>query len=446
MNKNLNRQFALFLSILLAVLVFPAGSFAAGKIETDRPAALTVSFTDEGKAIPGAKFRVYKVADVDAYGELTLTETFAGYKNTVEGLTAMETLTEEQWVTLAATLKGYVIRDEVRPAAEGITDAEGNIAFPELTVGLYLVVGTRATTDDFYTYTPVPFMVLLPGRDSVNNDWLYELTAIPKFTKEYYPPAEEGDDYITRKVLKIWEDEGCEELRPEEIVVQLLRNGEVYDTQTLNEANFWRYAWDNLDADYEWEVVELPVEGYTVSLSRSGITFIVENKYLVPAISEDPPVQKLITGDKPESASTFTFVLKAKDPSFPMPEGSSGSEKEIKITGVGSKEFGRIVFTKPGTYVYTVHEKKGSVKGYTYDSKVYTIRYVVEEVDGELLISADLEDDQGNLCAGIEFTNQYKTPGKDLPDTGVVWWPVPVLLFCGLVFIMAGIIRRRKGS
>ena len=35
-----------------------------------------------------------------------------------------------------------------------------------------------------------------------------------------------------------------------------------------------------------------------------------------------------------------------------------------------------------------------------------------------------------------------KTPEK-LPQTGVLWWPVPVLLVCGLMLVLMGLIRRR---
>lgn len=42
-----------------------------------------------------------------------------------------------------------------------------------------------------------------------------------------------------------------------------------------------------------------------------------------------------------------------------------------------------------------------------------------------------------NVC------KSYKKPGK-LPQTGQLWWPVPVLLCCGLFCLVMGAIRRRK--
>lgn len=78
---------------------------------------------------------------------------------------------------------------------------------------------------------------------------------------------------------------------------------------------------------------------------------------------DDPPVQKIIKG-KPANANTFTFVMKANDASYPMPEGSANGEKEVFITGEGEVEFGEIVFDTAGVYEYTVVEKNTGEAGY----------------------------------------------------------------------------------
>lgn len=35
------------------------------------------------------------------------------------------------------------------------------------------------------------------------------------------------------------------------------------------------------------------------------------------------------------------------------------------------------------------------------------------------------------------------TPPEELPHTGQLWWPVPVLLGCGVVSLLIGVVRRR---
>ena len=74
--------------------------------------------------------------------------------------------------------------------------------------------------------------------------------------------------------------------------MQLLRDGRVYDTVTLSEENNWRYTWTGLDEDFTWRVVEAEVpEGYTVSVQREGITFVLTNTHL-SCTPSDPPLDR----------------------------------------------------------------------------------------------------------------------------------------------------------
>ena len=228
------------------------------------------------------------------------------------------------------------------------------------------------------------------------------------------------------------------------ITVQLLRDGEIYDTKTLNADSSWRCAWDDLSDEYEWTIVEKEVSGYSTKVIQEGITFTITNKYVVSLIAEDPPVAKKITGDTPRASSKFTFVLTAADASFPMPEGSSGKTKEITIKGAGSSEFGRITFTKPGTYTYNVSEKNTGVSGYTYDRTVYTIRYTVTEKNGKLVSERHVYETNGKEVDSPVFTNKYKKPEDKLPQTGLTWWPVPLLFCLGLAFYVVGFLSARR--
>lgn len=129
-----------------------------------------------------------------------------------------------------------------------------------------------------YNYTTEPFLVQLPVTDMASNTWQYDLT-------------------VTRKVLKVWDDSGHASGRPESITVQLLKNGKVYDTVTLNKANNWRYTWDNLpkyDTDgslIEWRIVETAVGGYTVSITQNGITTVITNTNKTNPPAPDKPSQ-----------------------------------------------------------------------------------------------------------------------------------------------------------
>ena len=272
MNKRL---ISICLSLLLVFMLLPVSALAAGRIDLDQDVSLTITYQDHGTPLSGAVFNIYLVATVNAYGELETTEQFKIFNVDIPGKA------DDTWRALASTLEGYVLRDNIAATDSGKTDRNGQIAFPtggkRLTAGLYLVLGERHTQDG-YRYDATPFMVMLPSLDKENNVWSYDVAVSPKFDRSKIPGSS-GDDTITRKVLKVWEDKGQEKDRPEEVIVQLLRDGKVFDTVTLNAANNWRYTWTALDNGYSWTVVEKETDNYTVEVTQEGITFVVKNTH-----------------------------------------------------------------------------------------------------------------------------------------------------------------------
>lgn len=82
----------------------------------------------------------------------------------------------------------------------------------------------------------------------------------------------------TVNVRKVWViDDGGE--RPDSVSVQLMRDGEPFgDPVTLNDANDWSRAWNDLESGHNWTVVELNVpDGFKATVSQSGETFTIIN-------------------------------------------------------------------------------------------------------------------------------------------------------------------------
>ena len=75
---------------------------------------------------------------------------------------------------------------------------------------------------------------------------------------------------------------------------------------------------------------------------------------------------------------------------------------------------------------------------------------MTQTADGTLDYIRTITKVGGNVVATTEFTNVYTapppvTPGPPiLPQTGMLWWPVPVLLCAGLLSLLIGISRRRR--
>lgn len=272
--------------MLLFSLLFPVSARAAGPIDVNKDVSLTISYRHDGKGISGTEFRLYRVADVDAYGAYTPSGWFSSYPIYTEGLDL------QGWRSLALTLSGYVLRDNIPATDSGNTDINGMLIFPtdaskHMKPGLYLVTSAKHSFEG-YTYTAAPFMAALPVLDKQHNDWQYALTVSPKYERE------KEVEKLTRKVLKVWDDRGSEGSRPAEVTVDLLKNGEVFDTVALNSKNNWRYTWTDLDGKYEWTVVEREVSGYIVKVEKTGVTYTVTNtKKPVPPspAPSTPPVK-----------------------------------------------------------------------------------------------------------------------------------------------------------
>ena len=262
---------ALTLALCLGALA--PGALATG-MDVSRPCSLTIVFADGDKGISGAEFELYHVGGVLESGGFKLSGDFARYGVSLEGLDS------SGWRAAAQTLAAYARRDGIAPDSRAETGRDGRALFDSLTPGLYLVTGER-TVSGGRVYTPEPFLVSLPGAGE-DGEWDYSVAARCKFDDEPKPP---DGDTVDVKVLKIWRGDAGQQ-RTEEITVQLLRDGKVYDTVTLSAENDWRHTWEGLDAAHSWQAVEkMAPEGYTVSISREGITFVITNTL---KLSEEP--------------------------------------------------------------------------------------------------------------------------------------------------------------
>ena len=134
-------------------------------------------------------------------------------------------------------------------------------------------------------------------------------------------------------------------------------------------------------------------------------TILFKNTYSVDPTDATPSVEKKITGGNPAKDSTFRFTLTGTD-NAPMPKGSADGKKTETITGEGQTDFGKITFTRAGTYTYKVTEKLGNEASYNYDSTEYTLTYKVTDVRGELKAEQSITAG-GKSVNAMVFTNEY---------------------------------------
>lgn len=162
------------------------------------------------------------------------------------------------------------------------------------------------------------------------------------------------------------------------------------------------------------------VFGLLVSL----VTAVV---FVLPVCAQNTPatveleVQKILTGDKPSAASTFTFELEAVD-GAPMPQDNT-----VTITGEGTAKFGEITYDVPEDYCYTIREKQQTITGYTMDTTVYDVTVQVTTDDQGVLTAAVYMGKDGDTAKSEKavFTNRYKAPDPGATPTAT---PTPTPL------------------
>jgi len=175
-----------------------------------------------------------------------------------------------------------------------------------------------------------------------------------------------------------------------------------------------------------------------------------------PAAMVDPPVEKTVRGNPPTSG-TFTFELRADDPSSPMPAGAVGAVKSVHIVGAGKAYFGTWSYAHEGTYRYRVSEVNTQLDGYAYDTTVYTMTDTVAADGGQLVVARVITSGSGEQVTALPFVNTYRStvptddPTQKAPQTGDVSNPVLwIALLAGagvlLIVVMWRLWRSRESG
>jgi len=174
-----------------------------------------------------------------------------------------------------------------------------------------------------------------------------------------------------------------------------------------------------------------------------------------PVNMVDPPVKKAVSGD-PSSKGIFQFALTAEDKTNPMPKESTDGKKIMTIQGEGESDFGVWSYTKRGIYHYTISEENTGQEGYTYDKTVYRITDVVEDENGQLIVTRKVTDDEKKQVDTCVFQNHYSADGfgmnkgngdesvKTGDTTNIMFFAV-ILIMTVICLLVVGIAKRKKG-
>ena len=183
------------IALILCLCLAPRSAYAASTadaktlIDTKKACSLTISYGYGETLFPGQSVKIYKVADVSADAQYTLTSPFAAFGLILNGMQ-----TKVEWDSIRTTLESHVLADSIAETATATTDALGQANFVQLTPGLYLASGLQIPG----TCSFESALVALPGLD-VEGHWQYAVTVAAKPDVLTRPEAD-----LKLKILKLW--------------------------------------------------------------------------------------------------------------------------------------------------------------------------------------------------------------------------------------------------
>lgn len=495
------------LSLMIPMALASSGTESEPPAATDPPAetsspepmkcSLTLSFTPGDKAASGVVFTLYRVADV--FPEQVKFQALEGFNyHVLEGTGT--------WAEKAGTLKGYVERDKKEPTATGTTDAEGKVSFTDLDKGIYLVVGTKTGDMSGKQYTPAPCLLTLPAFSPEANAWVTkDLTAnVKSYSSEDVGGGGGNNSPKYLEVIVKWEDNDNEAgERPDYVVVELYRKttGKVIHTVEVKAGQDWSYRWkkpwDDLEArikggsemGYRDDLISRNYEGAEDVVTKYSDKGDTRTWVLTLKLGDiDLPDDKPPTTDLEGNGEVR--VLKVWEDGDDA-EGVRPSSVTVDLVGKDGEVKNTVVLSSENNWGYTWSGLDESVQWQVVEREQdnYTVNVTVTPSgenrkthvitntystditdDGPPLI--DLPDGQDPSNPDDPFypgdpdvpkdpgfpadpANPVSTPapGEDIPDgdvplemlpqTGVLWWPVPIMALLGAALILLGYARRR---
>lgn len=392
-SKAIGRLSAVF--VILGMLFWlTAGlmlhSFAAGKGSIS-----LVCRSMEGIILPGMHWKIYHAADRKGDGQYALHGDFSKYMIVVDASSDSALAITAQTFCVYAELDQSIV-----PVAEADSNAQGDLTFENLEDGMYLVCGDTYQLGNTY-YMPSPFMIEVINAGGQG----YNMMVNPKYSVRN--DQEGGFDYT---VKKFWvNDEKVQWNRSAYVTADIYRDGEVYQTVTLNDENNWEYSWHS-DSLHEWNVVETYVPSkYYVIYRYNDRQYAIVNTY-----TDDDWATGNQTTDRYHGQITDTVAPPDTKPSTQDTGQNTGTVVETTYFNTGSGE-----------------EMTSSVSN-----------------SG----SSSNPDSSDQTASRLSSTTRTTTvvPGtttvqrEKLPQTGQLWWPVPVLAAAGLILMTVGLRLRPK--
>lgn len=384
----------------LCSLIIPNNAKADGNDKS-----LTLVCISDDVILSGMKWKLYKVGErTSDGGNFRQTGDFAAFQ------VNLRRLTEERVNEAAQTLQSYAVANKLSPLREGQTNENGEIEFSGLDAGLYLVSGTLLKIDSHY-YVPTTALVEIRAEDE---NLRYD--AYPKF--QYQVMNGQPRRYVAYK--KWVGDEENIENRPKQIVVDIYKDEEYYDSVILNDENNWQYTWIDNEGASAWIVMEKDIpERYELNVMYDESRYILENSYVGGGTTTT--TNTTITDTTNTTTTTTVSGSSATITTSVSVADNSVTNTRISVTTVSTMSNASVTGTR------------GTVTTHDNDDITTTTRRP----------SGGNSSNSGGGSYGGGNGGGYSNSGK-LPQTGQLWWPVIPLSIGGVLLVGAGLVIRSK--
>ena len=392
---------------------------------------LTVSLATSAFAASSITFKGFSDGfDFQPGSEYTETDLFDGFKNVMPGDTVTDTITFTNEATDCDYVNLYMraeAHDEAgNPLSEKAAEKESVATMTEFLSQLSMKVWNG--TELIYDASPDQLdglqdnTLLGTFRTGDTTTLKVELTVPIELDNRFANRVGEVDwifhveayNESQLSVRKVWSD-GNANHDQDSITVNLLKDGEVEQSQELNAENGWAYTFDRLAEGYTWTVEEADVpEDYEVSYDTAGTT------------------------------TTITNTKKEEPTPDPEPDPDPEPEEPVEITackrwsGDSSKE-------RPDSVTVTLYDGKTAYETVRLSDK-NDWSYTWEDLDAD----GNWQVVETNIPKG--YVPSYKVKGdvvtitntRTLIQTGQLNWPIWVLGGAGVVLVALGVVILTK--
>lgn len=289
------------------------GDDIAEKIDLSAKCSLSIKYSSNEISFEGENVELYKVATVSENYTYTLVDDFKDAGVILNGIDS-----KGEWTTICTTLENYVYSNDIKPEKIAITDFDGGAVFDGLSPGMYLAMPVNVQHDNI-SYCFGSMLTSLPSL--IDDEIVYDADIIAKFDIE-----ENNGEEVNYSVVKLWNDAGYSSGRPNKIVVEIYKNGDLYKSVVLNGDNNWFYSWKGYKDGSIWSVIERNIpDNYISEIEIKDSSFVIINTDT--RLIEIPGIT-----DTPDDSDTDENNKNPENPDEPNDDGNDLEDNEDSDT------------------------------------------------------------------------------------------------------------------